>query len=236
MSTYQTAPGDQPPPTGVQAPPAEAQAARNGLGTTAATPNGRGASGPDAGSAASVMHRHDAPGQRRRGWRQWLVPVVVGLVAFLLGLGAGQSDPTTSEEYQALQQQLNEAEERADQAEASIDDGRGAAADAQEQLEQQQAELEQRQAQLEQQQAALAKRETDLTAREEAVTTAEEEAAANEASAPEPEPQPEPQGTEPWNMPGPDLDCADIGHPVTITGTDYHDLDRDGDGIACESS
>lgn len=28
---------------------------------------------------------------------------------------------------------------------------------------------------------------------------------------------------------------ADIGHPVTITGPDYHSLDRDGDGVACES-
>lgn len=40
---------------------------------------------------------------------------------------------------------------------------------------------------------------------------------------------------EPWNMPGPDLDCPDIGHRVFITGPDYHRLDRDGDGIGCES-
>jgi hypothetical protein len=91
------------------------------------------------------------------------------------------------------------------------------------------------QAELGQRAAELGQRETDITAREEAVTKAEAEAAANEASAPEPEPQPEPQGNEPWNMPGPDLDCADIGHQVTITGPDYHDLDRDGDGIGCES-
>jgi len=242
--THQTVPADQPRPAGVQAPPAGAQAARNGLGTAAVTPSSRGASGTDAGSAASVMHPDEAPGQRRRGRGRWLVPVGVGLVAFLLGLGAGQSgaDPTTTEEYQALQQQLNEAEERADEAEAGIDDAREAAADAQQQLKQQQADLEQQladleqqQADLEQHQADLEQRETDITAREEAVTKAEEEAAANDVSAPEPELQPEPQGSEPWNMPGPDLDCADIGHQVTITGPDYHDLDRDGDGIACES-
>ena len=40
---------------------------------------------------------------------------------------------------------------------------------------------------------------------------------------------------EPWNVPGPDLDCVDIGHSVRITGPDYHNLDRDGDGIGCES-
>jgi endonuclease YncB( thermonuclease family) len=42
-------------------------------------------------------------------------------------------------------------------------------------------------------------------------------------------------GAEPWNQPGPDLDCADIGHVVYITGPDYHNLDRDRDGIGCES-
>lgn len=42
-------------------------------------------------------------------------------------------------------------------------------------------------------------------------------------------------GPEPWNQPGPDLDCADIGRRVQITGPDYHRLDRDGDGWACES-
>ena len=42
-------------------------------------------------------------------------------------------------------------------------------------------------------------------------------------------------GNEPWNSPGPDLDCKDIGKKVRITGTDYHRLDRDGDGWGCES-
>jgi endonuclease YncB( thermonuclease family) len=60
----------------------------------------------------------------------------------------------------------------------------------------------------------------------------------------EPQPVPAPAGlagvpaapAEPWNLPGPpDLDCKDIGHRVTITGTDYHHLDADGDGIGCES-
>jgi len=33
-----------------------------------------------------------------------------------------------------------------------------------------------------------------------------------------------------------DLDCADIGHPVTVTGADQYGLDSDGNGIGCESS
>ncbi len=34
----------------------------------------------------------------------------------------------------------------------------------------------------------------------------------------------------------PDLDCPDIGHPVQVTGSDPHGLDRDRDGVACEWS
>lgn len=32
-----------------------------------------------------------------------------------------------------------------------------------------------------------------------------------------------------------DLDCADIGHSVTVIGGDPHGFDRDGDGYGCES-
>ncbi|MQA85193.1 MAG: hypothetical protein GEV03_11365 [Streptosporangiales bacterium] len=33
----------------------------------------------------------------------------------------------------------------------------------------------------------------------------------------------------------PDKDCQDVLGPVIVTGSDPHDLDRDGDGIACET-
>lgn len=46
---------------------------------------------------------------------------------------------------------------------------------------------------------------------------------------------PDDQANEPWNQPGPDLDCIEIGHQVHITGEDWHHLDSDGDGIGCES-
>lgn len=42
-------------------------------------------------------------------------------------------------------------------------------------------------------------------------------------------------GVEPWEVPGPDLDCSDIGKMVILTGPDYHNIDGDGDGIGCES-
>ena len=32
-----------------------------------------------------------------------------------------------------------------------------------------------------------------------------------------------------------DLDCADIAEPVTVTGSDIHRFDADGDGAGCES-
>ncbi len=33
----------------------------------------------------------------------------------------------------------------------------------------------------------------------------------------------------------PDLDCADIGQQVEVTGSDPHGLDGDSDGVGCES-
>jgi endonuclease YncB( thermonuclease family) len=33
----------------------------------------------------------------------------------------------------------------------------------------------------------------------------------------------------------PDVDCADVDGPVYVTGSDPHGLDRDGDGVACET-
>jgi hypothetical protein len=82
----------------------------------------------------------------------------------------------------------------------------------------------------------LAAKEAELAAREQVVAAAEQEqAVVPEPPASEPEPVQEPDaGAEVWNLPGPDLDCSDIGHPVTITGPDYHGLDADGDGIGCE--
>ncbi len=63
--------------------------------------------------------------------------------------------------------------------------------------------------------------------------------AAASQPAPSPKPAPAPKAAagsaEPWNQPGPDLDCADIRRKVRITGPDYHRLDADGDGWGCDS-
>jgi hypothetical protein len=64
-----------------------------------------------------------------------------------------------------------------------------------------------------------------------------------EAQAPPPEPEPE--ETEPAGdcEPGydpcvpsypPDLDCPDLDGPYSVSGSDPHGLDRDGDGTGCE--
>ena len=64
---------------------------------------------------------------------------------------------------------------------------------------------------------------------------------------PKPTPNPQPktdcQGYSPCLPPGADVDCAGgsgdgpryVQGPVYVTGSDPYDLDRDGDGVACES-
>jgi hypothetical protein len=73
------------------------------------------------------------------------------------------------------------------------------------------------------------------------------------APAPQPEANPEPSGggggggggtssasCEPGYDPcvppyPPDLDCPDVSGPISVTGSDPHGLDADGDGVGCES-
>jgi micrococcal nuclease len=63
---------------------------------------------------------------------------------------------------------------------------------------------------------------------------------AEPAPQPEPEPQPDPAGNcapgyDPCVPPyPPDVDCADVNGPITVTGSDPHSLDGDDDGTACE--
>jgi endonuclease YncB( thermonuclease family) len=59
---------------------------------------------------------------------------------------------------------------------------------------------------------------------------------------PSPGPAPNCQGYNPCLTPGPDYDCAGgsgdgpryVDGPVSVHGSDPYDLDRDGDGVACE--
>lgn len=83
-------------------------------------------------------------------------------------------------------------------------------------------------------------------AREDRYITADEAAADVTCPKPKPEPDQEPRGFADTGGGGhceagydpcvppypPDLDCADVG-PVTVTGSDPHGLDGDGDGVAC---
>ena len=164
-------------------------------------------------------------------WRRWLLPVGIGLV---VGLGIGattQTDPTESPEFIAMQDSLTEAEDRADTAETELDRAEQGAAEVQASYD----ELVAKVNDIEAREAELAAREQALSAAEQEQAAAQEQAVEPEPPASEPEPVPEPDtGAEVWNLPGPDLDCSDIGHPVTITGPDYHGLDADGDGIGCE--
>lgn len=61
------------------------------------------------------------------------------------------------------------------------------------------------------------------------------------APAPEAEPTPAPSSSCDPSYSGcvptypPDVDCADVGGPVQVYGSDPHGLDADGDGSACET-
>lgn len=59
------------------------------------------------------------------------------------------------------------------------------------------------------------------------------------SAAPKAKPKPKPKkncaaGYSPCLPVVADLNCPDIGHPVTVTGSDPYGLDRDGDGVGCD--
>ncbi|WP_033228054.1 excalibur calcium-binding domain-containing protein [Nesterenkonia sp. F] len=85
-----------------------------------------------------------------------------------------------------------------------------------------------------------------------AADAAAEDISCQDEPEPEPEPDPEPTQEEPAPSGGggdncaagyspcvpvypPDVKSADVSEPVIVTGNDPHGLDRDGDGVACES-
>ena len=179
-------------------------------------------------------------------WRRWLLPVGIGFVVGVVIGATAQADPTESPEFIEMQDSRTEAEDRADTAETELDRAEQGAAEAQasydelvatvKDIETREADLDEIAAEQAKVKEELAAKEAELAAREQAASAAaQEQAVEPEPPASEPEPVPKPDtGAEVWNLPGPDLDCSDIGHPVTITGPDYHGLDADGDGIGCE--
>jgi len=121
--------------------------------------------------------QEEAPPQRGRTWLRWTVPLAALLIGASAGVGVtvGLSDPTTSEEYQALESDLQSAEDRiptmSDRARALQETARVA----REGAAQRQTELDGRAAELDQ-------READLVAREQAVTAVENQIAATSIS------------------------------------------------------
>lgn len=177
---------------------------------------------------------HSQPGtDGRKLWqkRRVLLPVTA-LVAFMIGASAGGSDlapatqqaPQTSAAIEQLENQVKEADARADEAIAAREQ-------VESQLAQQRQELDARSAALDQREAAIAQSENRLD------TTP----AAKGTTADAPQPAPKSSGCDPNYSPcipayPPDLDCGDIGHRVTVTGSDPHGLDGDGDGVGCDGS
>ena len=164
--------------------------------------------------------------------RRFLLPVTA-VLAFMLGSSGDDSTAAPTDAYSEVQElrvQLDDAEDRAERAEADARLAQGWAAAADQARQRAEDEL------------ALAQRPAEPPPAPEL--------------APEPPPSPEPvqpasapaakpqsdddSGCNPNYTPcvpagAGDLDCADIGHPVRVVGSDPHDLDREGDGVGCES-
>jgi len=167
------------------------------------------------------------PARKPGTFIRWGIPALVGVLALLFGIGIGAAGGGSAEDLEA-----GSTVESTPAPTVTVDPSAARAAE----LDQLAADLDEIAAEQARLNEELAAKEAELEAREQAVAAAEQEQAfVSEPPASEPEPVPEPgTGAEVWNLPGPDLDCSDIGHPVTITGPDYHGLDADGDGIGCE--
>lgn len=195
-----------------------------------------------ADTGASVEERDETPqleapqpgADGRALWqkRRFLLPVTA-LVAFMVGISVGGSGAESATQQaeaavEQLENQVQEANARAGEAIAAREQAEG-------QVAQQRQELDARSAALDQREAAVAEAERTLDAASATAGSAPKDAV---ASAPRAAPKP---GCDPSYSPcipayPPDLNCDDIGHPVTVTGSDPHRLDRDGDGVGCESS
>ena len=109
----------------------------------------------------------DFPGKPRK-WTRWAVPAGALVLGVGIGGAAGISDPTGSEEYRALQEQLSASEEQIATLEDEVDEVMSRSRQAQIRFEERRTELDER--------------EAALAAREEAVTTTEQQVAANSIS------------------------------------------------------
>ena len=103
-----------------------------------------------------------------RNWKPWAIPAAALLIGVGIGGAAGGTDPTQSEEYQALEQRMEEEGDDAQRRITALSDqsreAQSAAREAQEANAQRAAELDER--------------ERALKAREDAVTATEERIAA----------------------------------------------------------
>jgi len=177
----------------------------------------------------------------RKKYKKWL-PWVLGLAAFLLGVGVGNTDsanPTSSEQYTTLQADLQSEQERRsdladDLAEARADVEAAAASP-----ETRSAELDERSAELDRRAAELAAQEQALRAAEQAASAPTPAPAPTPVPAPAPDPVPAPVPETPSSGSVYYENCTaarDAGDaPVRVGDPGYgRHLDSDGDGIGCE--
>lgn len=176
-------------------------------------------------------------GGSRKKWKPW----VIGMAAFVVGVGAGNvgaNDATKSEPYLTLQAELQSEQERTSELTDDVDEAR---ADIQEAVDAAEARLAGQAVQLEQRSLELDQRANLVAAQEQALVAAEQAEAAP-APAPAPArvpaaPAPAPQAPAPSSSYYDNCTAArNAGAAPVRTGDPGYGrhLDRDGDGIGCE--
>jgi hypothetical protein len=139
-----------------------------------------------------------------REWARWAIPagaLVLGLAIGGGSVGALMSDPTQTEEYQALKQDLEDAEGEISDLSDTAREAASASRKAQDEAAQRRVELDQR--------------EQTLAAREKAVTAVEQQIAANSIE----------QGT--WTV-GRDVTPGTYRTAQPVTGDCYWEITRSG--------
>jgi colicin import membrane protein len=96
---------------------------------------------------------------KARDWKRWAVPLVALVLGIAIGTASASSDPTRSEEYQALEQDLSAAEDRATSAAERADKVQSDAQRTLREAAEREAELQGRTAELQAEAAESAARE-----------------------------------------------------------------------------
>jgi hypothetical protein len=207
------------------------------------------------GATAPFPGQPARPDKKSKRWLRWAVP----LLAFLIGVGVGNSGTAPDAESQAtvesapsfvsLKSELTESQEQTAQLEDEVAEAeeriRRAGAESETRLADQAARLDERSLLLDQRESDLAARETAALRATPPSQAAPRPAAPAPYTAPAPAPAPAPRYTAPAPVAPPAASVQYFDNcsaaraagaaPVRVGDSGYgRHLDRDGDGVGCE--